>query len=216
MTNESMTTIRFVCANCQSRLSAKEKLLGQTRNCPKCGKPVLITQSDAAAGPPHDDAPAEPIEPITGPPIRLPREINRQSHYVICDRARLVATWKNDGQGWMLKTNAGLVPAVRNSDQLPNQGDFQLVELCLDKTDDGLRLRGLRVYQLALRWALICLDRSDEAIVSKITGPGCLNREQKNVVRQVLKDHFMREVWTGAENVLEYLADSDFHSPGTG
>jgi hypothetical protein len=235
--------IHLFCPNCQSRLSAKDELLGQTRNCPQCGEPVLIALravggSGIRTDPPPPaghaecptqwaDVPSTPSDqPATEEPVydlsqsALPqsdvlKRLDRHHHYLICDRSKLVAAWKDDGQGWLLKTNAGLVSAVRNSEQLPNQGDFKLVELRLHRTDAGLRLAGIRSYQLAQRWALTSLDKGDDKIVSKITGLGCLNRDQKNVVRQVIKDHFMREVWADAENVLEYLADTDYHSPGT-
>jgi hypothetical protein len=50
--------------------------------------------------------------------------------------------------------------------------------------------------------------------MGKVTGPGCLNRDQKNAVRQVLKEQFMRPVWQDAAAVLEYLGNTDYHSPG--
>jgi hypothetical protein len=210
--------IRLICPNCQSRLNAKDELVGQTRNCPKCGQPVQITPADASLLSPDEAAASEPVYDLSQaglPCPDLPKRLDRHNHYLICDRSKLAATWKDDGQGWMVKTNTGLVSAVRNPDQLPNQGDFKLVELKLETTDAGVRLTGLRSYQLAQRWALTSLDKGDDKIVSKITGLGCLNRDQKNVVRQAIKDHFMREVWADAENVLEYLANTDYHSPGT-
>jgi hypothetical protein len=210
--------ICLVCPNCQSRLNAKDELLGQTRDCPKCGQPVLIAEPDASAellGAPAQTEPVYDLGPPGLPQPDVPKRLDRSSQYLICDRSKLVATWKDDGQGWLLKTNTGLVSAVRNADQLPNQGDFKLVELRLDRTEAGIRLTGVRSYQLAQRWALTTLDKGDDKIVSKITGPGWLNRDQKNVVRQAIKDHLMREVWAKAENVLEYLGNTDYHSPGT-
>ena len=210
--------IRLICPNCRSRLNAKDELLGQTRNCPKCGTPVVIAVPDTSSEFLDDTASAEPVYDLGQPglpTLDVPKRLDRQNHYLICDRSKLVAAWRDDGQGWMLKTNAGLVSALRNSDQLPNQGDFKLVELRLDRTDAGLRLTGVRSYQLAQRWALTSLDKGDDKIVSKVTALGCLNRDQKNVVRQAIKDHFMREVWAESENVLEYLAGTDYHSPGT-
>jgi len=217
--------ICLVCPNCRSRLNAKDELLGQTRNCPKCGQPVLIAAPDDSAEllggtgvTPLAPAPTEPVYDLGQPGLAqpdLPKRLERHNHYLICDRSKLVATWKDDGQGWLLRTNAGLVSAVRNADQLPNQGDFKLVELRLERSAAGIRLTGIRSYQLAQRWALTNLDKGDDKIVSRITGLGCLNRDQKNVVRQAIKDHLMREVWAEAASVLEYLASTDYHSPGT-
>jgi hypothetical protein len=211
--------IRITCPNCQSKLRAKDELVGQTRECPQCHAPVLIAKPDTLPELPDEAAPEEQIHDIGTPglpPLDVPKRLDRHNHYLICDRSKLVAAWKDDGQGWMLKTNTGLVSAVRNSEQLPAQGDFKLVELKLQRTDAGVRLAGIQSYQLAERWALTSLDRGDDQIVSKITALGSLNRDQKNVVRQAVKDRFMREVWAEAGDLLEYLANTDYHSPGTG
>jgi hypothetical protein len=209
--------IHLVCTNCRSRLSAKDELLGQTRTCPKCRHPVLIAAAETPSTP-SAGAAAEPVYDLGQPglpQLPIPKRLDRNNQYLICDRSKLVATWKNDGQGWMLHTLSGLVSAVRNADQLPNQGDFKLVELRLDRTDTGLRLSGIHSYQLAQRWALSSLDKGDDVIVSKITSLGSLNKDQKNVVRQAIKDQFMREVWAESNHVLEYLGNADYHSPGT-
>jgi hypothetical protein len=218
--------VRVICPECASKLNAKDELIGQTRNCPKCGQPVRIvaeidfdqialTGDSATAAEPDRSATEGVLEGglelgLTRP--EGPKRLNRESNYLICGRTQLVATWSNNGQGWMLKIDAGMVSARRNSNQLPSQGDFKLVELKLELTNDGKRLLGLRIYQLAPRWALPALARDDDQIVEKITGPGGLNREQKFVVRQALKDQFMRPVWEDAAAVLEYLGNTDYHS----
>ena len=65
-----------------------------------------------------------------------------------------MAAWENNGRGWRLKIETGMVGARRNSDQIPTEGDFKLVELRFEHTPDGKRLSGLHIYQLAERWAL--------------------------------------------------------------
>lgn len=222
--------IRVICPNCQSKLNAKEELLGQKRKCPKCGQAVLIARPDADSqpSPPSPQRVAEPAaEPAADQharrddeeglhPLAVPDRLCRTSYYVICDKSRLVATWENNGHGWMLRTSSGLVSAARNQDQIPAEGNFTLVELKLGTTDQGHRLRGITAYQLAQRWALTKLNRGDDKILSSVTGPGSLGREQKNVVRQAIKDRFMSEVFQGADHVRDYLANTDYHSPGTG
>ena len=47
--------LQITCPNCHSKLNAKEKLIGQTRNCPKCKTPVLIK---AASDAPSSQSPA--------------------------------------------------------------------------------------------------------------------------------------------------------------
>jgi hypothetical protein len=192
--------------------------VGQTRNCPNCSHPVVIV---AEAGPPPETIPVdeagppEPIfpevaEPLPGP--HLLERLDRESHYLVCNRSYLVATWANNGSGWMLKTNVGMIPARRNRDQLPSEGDFHLIELKFALLPEGKRLVGLNAYRLAPRWALSGMDVTDDAICEKITGPSGLNKDQKNVVRQALREHFMRPVWENAAAVLEYLANADYHS----
>ncbi len=213
--------IRVSCPNCGSKLNAKDELAGQTRQCPKCAQPVHIVAD--AAGDPADgigldeSLSDEHVHVATEehlPTVHLPERLNRDSHYLICDKTHLVAAWENNGSGWMLKMGAGFLGARRSRENLPTMGDFKLVELKFAITPDGKRLSGLASYQLVTRWALTVLDQGDDPIVEKITGPGFLNRDQKNAVRQSLKDQFMRPVWENAAKVLEYLANADYHSPG--
>ncbi len=231
--------VRIICPGCASKLNAKDELIGQVRDCPKCGHPIRIIAdidldnlpitADSPAPseptpPPSEPTPApseptpalsEPMSPTAeGGLVKpdVPKRLNRESHYLICGRTQLMAAWTNNGQGWLVKTESGLVSARRNSDQIPAEGDFKLVELKLELTADGRRLSGLRIYQLAARWALLALTHDDDEIAEKITGPGALNRDQKFVVRQALKDQFMRPVWENAAAVLGYLGNTDYHS----
>jgi len=114
-----------------------------------------------------------------------------------------------------VSVGTGFASAARNSDRLPSQGDFKLVELLLENTDQGRRLVGIHCYALARHWALPALARGDDAIVGKLTGPAGLSRDQKDLVRQVLRDRFMPDVWRDAQAVLDYLASADYHSPGS-
>ena len=214
--------IRVTCPRCQSKLHAKDELAGQTKECPKCGQPLLIAA--AAPAPSTDDsvalADAGPDqhphgwaqEPLPG--IPAPERLGRLNQYLICDTSKLFAAWENNGQGWMLHTTAGFIGAARNSERLPAQGDFKLVELKMARVDDALRLDGLSVYQLAQRWALTTLDQDDDRILGVVTGPGCLNKEQKSAVRRHIREHFMRTVWEHADAVIDYLTNTDYHSPG--
>ena len=83
-------------------------------------------------------------------------------------------------------------------------------------TPEGKRLTGIASYRLVSRWALTTLADGDDPIVTKIAGLGCLSRDQKNAIRQVLREQFMRPIWEGATDVLEYLGNTDYHSPGVG
>jgi len=218
--------IRVQCPGCGSRLQARERLAGRTAKCPKCGAPVVIPKLPAE----HDQAAtkeasngldsAAPGQHVVAaaqqelPTPVLPERLDRQAFYLICDRSKLIAVWENNGQGWQVSVGTGFASAARNSDRLPSQGDFKLVELLLENTDQGRRLAGIHCYALARHWALPALARGDDAIVGKLTGPAGLSRDQKDLVRQVLRDRFMPDVWRDAQAVLDYLASADYHSPG--
>lgn len=102
--------IRVVCSSCGTKLNAKDKLAGRTRACPKCGQPIFITTPEGI-----ESLPSIPIdEPDPGQPgllgnkIRLPSQhlldrLDRNNRYWICDSAHVIATWANDGKGWLLK-----------------------------------------------------------------------------------------------------------------
>jgi hypothetical protein len=215
--------IRIICPHCGSKLNAKEKLLGESRPCPKCKEPVKIAILED-----HTKLPSIPLEEpdenlphLLGnkaplPSVRLLERLGRNFRYLICDRTGVIAAWANDGQGWTLKTNAGMAPVTRNPETLPTQGDFKLVELKLESREAGLHLLGLAMYQLAQRWALTCLDEGDDRICERVTGHGSLNREQKFAIRRTLRENFMPEVWEHAKEVLDFLANNDYHSHGVG
>ena len=223
--------IRVTCPGCQARLNAKDELAGQMRKCPKCGTEIRIPEPEPGFGPPV--AEAEPVadewagldEVAPGQHVQLaadeplpkfdgPTRLTRANRYLICGRSNLIGMWEGNGQGWMLKTNAGYVKVKHDPGQLPSQGHFTLVELLMSVTDEGTRLRGLRCYELAERWALNTLEQDEHKVLSRVVGPGRLLKEQKAVVQRFLREQFMRSVWEEAKPVLDYLNNTDYHSPG--
>lgn len=209
--------IELTCPSCNRKLRAKAELAGRTGKCPNCGQPIRVAV-DAPEGIPLDDAqPEQQLQPANEqrlPTYNSPERLNRDSLYLICDKSHLVAVWENNGLGWMLHTGVGEVSVKRNRDKLPTSGPFQLVELKFTITPEGKRLSGIACYEIGSRWALTALGLADDTIAEKITGPGCLNRNQKNAVRSTMKKQFMRPVWEDSSAVLEYLANADNHSPG--
>lgn len=212
--------IRFICPHCGSKLEARDEIVGQTRKCPKCRNLVTVPPPGApwrAAEPSKDGSPAvaqPPVEAAIRPPVSFPARLLPHNRYLICDRSGVFAAWEGGGQGWLLRTDHGYSPVARNPDKLPSQGDFKLVELQMSVEHERPLLRALRVFQLARRWALASLIRSDEAVLKTITGPGSLNRDQKNGIRQYLGQRMMREIWGDNQPVLDYLGNQDYHSPG--
>ncbi len=221
--------LQITCPNCQSKLNAKEKLIGQTRNCPKCRHPVLIqAPAGGAAGPAEDTPVAESGE---GTPTVLvePRdegeglaqvtaiadpvkELKAPNRYVILDRQRIIAVW--EGDTWQLKTPMGLISAKRNTEQIPSQGVFRLVELRVTRTAEAMYLTGIVSHELASRFALPAIARGDNQILEKIVRPSGLTRDQKQMIRRYLLESFMPEVWRHNDGITEYLASADQHTQG--
>ena len=212
--------IQIVCSGCGKRLHAKDELAGRMAKCPNCRQPIRIPDAPADesdAIPLDDAAPGEHVIPASEEHVtgrHGAERLNRTSHYLICDKTHLVATWQNDGAGWMIRDKAGFVPARRNRDKLPNQGEFQLTELKFAMTPEGKRLSGVASHQLVSRWALTTLDQGDDVVMEKISGPGCLNKDQKNAIRQAIKEQFMAPVWQDAAAIFDYFANADYHSHG--
>ena len=227
-------TIPIVCPHCSARLNAKAALIGRRRPCPKCKNEILIAPAPAAesgsgaaqaavgaaanngrSGSSGEGGLGNQVAGVMAeglPSHRFLIRLNRHHLYYICDRAKVFASWENNGQGWQVRAQSGMVSAVRNQHLLPQQGDFRLVEIHAEHTPEGVRLRGLTCYRLADRWALRSLARGDDEIVEKIVDHAGLSREQKNAVRAALRERFMHEVWQHAGPLAEFLGNADYHS----
>ena len=209
--------IRIICPGCGVKINAKIELAGKTRKCPKCGGKIVVPKLKKS--PAEKKSAKAPVEIIQAnqaetrlPTADLPERLNRQHRYLICDKSRLLAKWRDDGQGWQVKGASGFMAAKRNTETLPAYGQFTLVELELELTDDGMRLQAITSYKLTSRFAMTKLALGDDDILQAVEAPGSLNREQKVAVRQALTDQFMREVWGGSTEVTEYLSNADYHS----
>jgi hypothetical protein len=209
--------IRVVCPSCGSKLNAKPKLAGRTKQCPSCSQPIYIPVPEGM------ELPAVPVE--EPPPAQLGlignkqrlqshllEKLNKRNRYWICDSAHVIATWANDGKSWMLKTNTGMVSASRYREKVPCEGNFVLIELKMETAEEGMKLKGITAYKIPQRWALPTIAEGDDVICTKITGYGTLSKEQKGVIRLALKEHFMYEIWEGATKVLEFLNSPDAHT----
>ena len=216
--------IRVECPDCGSWLNAKDKLAGRTTKCPKCGGQLQI--------PAPDDARADDADRVTAdddsqaedlvhdvldhelPPVEAPERLAWHDRYLICSSDKLFAAWESNGHGWMLKTNAGYIRAKRNMEGLPNQGDFALVELRMSAAGGSQKLVAIRPYRIAPRWAIPVLARGENEILSTVRGPSGLNRPQKAAVMRYLRESMMPEMWHAADEIIDYLSNTDYHSQG--
>lgn len=174
------------------------------------------TPASPPTGPSAPGMPAADAGPAETSPPPLPRRLNRQHRYLIIDKSRVIAHWEANGQGWMVKTGSGFVGAARAREQLAVHGEFRLIELKIVPGEPSRRLAGLASYKLVTRWPLANLDKGDDKICEAIAGRSPLTRDQKNVVRQGLRDYLSRPIWADAQQVLDYLGNADFHSTGVG
>jgi hypothetical protein len=214
--------IRVECPECGSWLNAKDKLAGKTRKCPKCGGELRIPAlegvqvDDLEQLTADDDSQAEDlVHDVLDhelPPVEAPQRLAWHDRYLICSSDKLFAAWESNGHGWMLKTNAGYIRAKRNMEELPNQGDFTLVELKMSAAEGSHRLEAVKSYQIASRWALPVLARSESEILSKVRGPSGLNKPQKAAVMRYLRESMMPEMWHTADKIIDYLGNTDYHS----
>ena len=216
--------IRVECPGCGSWLSAKDKLSGKTRKCPKCGGDVVIPASNQVAtgdadqitvdGDSQDESLVHDVLDHELPPVEAPQRLAWHDRYLICSSDKLFSAWESNGHGWMLKTNTGYIRARRNMESLPNQGDFTFVELKMSADGGSHRLQSIMSYKIAPRWALPLLARGESEILSKIMGPTGLNKPQKAAVMKYLRDSMMPEMWHAADEIVAYLGNTDYHSQG--
>jgi len=212
--------IQVECPGCRSKLNAKDELAGQTRKCPKCGAAVLIPERpparEATSATASVEAPSQAIRKGPEEAISLvpkPKQLASPHRYLICDSTKIVAAWEDSVQGWMLRSPAGFVSLARNTDKVPSQGDFKLIELRMEQVDDTVHLVGITVYQMAKRWALANLHKTPNQVISAGLAP--LSKAQKNAVHRHLREQVPRHIWEDASAVIEYLTNTDYHSPGT-
>ncbi len=211
--------IRIVCPVCQSKLNAKDELAGQSRKCPKCGNLLSIPRQSGNSRPVEEATP--PVESQVNragplPHLPVPERLVRTNRYLILDREKVFALWETSRDGWQLKIREGYINAARNPDKLPNLGEYVLVELVMSITDHGLRLRGLACYKLASHWALTTLSQGDHRILTRIVGPGSLNRDQKTAVRDFLGKELMYEVLKDCASGLGFPGQQRFSLPRGG
>ncbi len=177
--------IRVVCPSCGSRLTAKDKHAGATKPCPKCGQPIFVPVPEGVESLPSVsvDEPHPARHGLVGNKQRLQTHfldrLNRHYRYWVCDSAHVIATWANDGKSWQLKTNAGMVSAARNREKVPCEGNVVLVELKMETPAEGMKLKGITVYKLPLRWALPTIAEGDDAICARSAVTGRCRRKSR-------------------------------------
>ncbi|MGL6225606.1 MAG: hypothetical protein ACRC10_03155 [Thermoguttaceae bacterium] len=209
-------SIRIRCQHCQSRIDARDDLLGQTRNCPKCRQPILIVpehgpeQKSLSVSVPNANTTSgfglETSAPVTGE--LLPVKLKFTNRYFVLNAERVLAYWEKS-QGWMFNVGAGFSQARRNMSAIPDQGTFVLIELQIEEGANGQTIAGMRMYRLSQRGALTAIARLEDEILGKIDGPASLSKLQKVCFLGYLRKNFMGNFLSNASSLIEYLTNDD-------
>ncbi len=216
-------TFQIFCKSCGSKLNAREDLIGQTRNCPKCSQPILIQREEA---PTESAASAESTEPTTpiivnaptitdvpmGPKLGeiggyiegLPERLEYRNRYFVIGTDRIIALWE-PGKGWQINVGNGFASAKKNPAAIPDQGTFAFVELVVEPPEEGDRLKELKIFKVSIRGALTALYRDDGEILHKVDSPCELTKSQKNALMNHLQRNFMFEILAEAKEIVAYL-----------
>ena len=208
-----MMTFHIFCRSCGVKLNAREELVGQTRNCPKCSHPILIQREEEAVTPITVSEPSI-TEIAVGPKIGevggfiegLPERLEYRNRYYIVGTDRVIAVWE-PGKSWQINIGNGFAPAKKNPNAIPDQGTFALVELVIGSSEDGNRPETLKVFKISIRGALTSLYRDEGEILHKVDSSGQLTKHQKGVLMRHLQRTFMYEVLAEAVDVRRVLSD---------
>ena len=132
----------------------------------------------------------------------LPSALSKLNHYLICDHKEVVARWEYDGRGWMIHLKDGFTRAATVENQIPQFGNFILVEVAVERRDDGLHLQAINVYQLRRQYALTKIAKGDDAILETIIDYSTLNPRQYTHVKNLVKSKFLPHMWGEMEAIL--------------
>jgi hypothetical protein len=157
----------------------------------------------AAAAPAAGEAPkpTQAGERIFNPD-ELPRILGKMNHYLICDHKDVVARWENDGRGWMIHLKDGFTRAATVENQIPQFGNFILVEVGVERRADGLHLKNITTWQLRRQYALTKIAKGDDAVLETIIDYAVLNDRQRKYVKDLVKTKFLPHMWGEMEAIL--------------
>ncbi len=139
-------------------------------------------------------------------PGELPSVLGKLNHYLICDHKDIVARWEDDGRGWMIHLKDGFVRASTVENQIPQFGNFILVQVDVERRADGLHLRSIDVFKLRRQYALTKIAKGDDAVLETIIDYAQLNKAQHTHVKNLVKSKFLPHMWGEMEEILSKIA----------
>ena len=142
-----------------------------------------------------------------GRQLAVPNRLDLLSHYLVVDHKDLIARWQNDGRGWLIRIKHGFCRAATVAQHIPEVGKFLLIEIRVERREDGFHIQSITPFKLKHYNALIRLTHGDDAILAAVTGGATLNDKQKQHVRSIVKSKFLPHIWPEADELLAAIGD---------
>lgn len=207
--------IRVICEYCNSKIDASDRLLGERRKCPRCDQEIIIK-------------PAEPEKRSVPVPGRVPvpagivvNATTRLNHpgdqikrlmpsnlYLILSYDRIVAVWR-PVENWMINVGSGFLPAKRNTESIPEHGNYVFIEGNVRHTENGRRLVGIRFFELSGYNVLVSIARNENELLEKLSSQVPLSTTQKQLFFAYLREQFFRNFTDDAPEIVNYLLSQD-------
>jgi hypothetical protein len=147
-------------------------------------------------------APAAGIHHGDGTDVQVPTHLDLMSHYVVCNHKDIIARWQSDGRGWQVRVKDGFARASTVASHIPQFGKFVLIEIGVERRDDGIHLSGITGFRLQEHYALTKLVHGDDQILTTVTGVVNLNPRQRSHVRGLVHQKFLPHIWPEVDELL--------------
>ena len=159
---------------------------------------VLASESGLA----RTTAPASGIHHGDGSDAHVPKHLDMMSHYLVCNHKDIIARWQSDGRGWLVRVKDGFARASTVASHIPQFGKYLLIEVGVERRDDGIHLRAVTAFRLQEHYALTKLVHGDDQILGTVNGIGELNPQQRSHVRALVHQKFLPHIWPELDELM--------------
>jgi hypothetical protein len=159
---------------------------------------ILASESGLA----RTTAPAAGIHHGDGTDAHVPKHLDLMSHYLVCNHKDIIARWQSDGRGWLVRVKDGFARASTVANHIPQFGKFVLIEVGVERRDDGIHLRAVTAFRLQEHYALTKLVHGDDQILSVVNGVTEPNPQQRSHIRALVHQKFLPHIWPELDELL--------------